>query len=130
MPTLTRQIGAAIASRRGLPAEQVQTEATQRSEALLAGLRSLPRASSASAAKFESGSDPAAPKSNGVQLAAIGDLKCSGGSCRSGGSYGTTGMYSIGGRTLCHSCAVKELGLGGLPVAVQIDILRPFLLGR
>jgi RHS repeat-associated protein len=59
---------------------------------------------------------------------ASGDLSCKGGSCQSGGSYGTTAMYCIGGRYVCQSCAVKTLGIGDLPGSQQIPILRPFLL--
>jgi hypothetical protein len=32
--------------------------------------------------------------SGGVEVAAAGDLKCMGGYCRSGGTYGTTAQYS------------------------------------
>jgi len=35
-----------------------------------------------------------------VQVAAAGDLKCQG-DCQSGGSYGTTGMFRMGGKILC-----------------------------
>jgi len=46
-----------------------------------------------------------------TRLAAAGDLSCQGfaGGCQSGGSYGATGMYYIGGRVLCMDCADKVL---------------------
>ncbi len=62
--------------------------------------------------------------------AAAGDLKCVGGVCTQGGSQGTTGMFRIGGRALCRSCAVKEIGIANEPGAEQIRILAPFLIDR
>lgn len=49
--------------------------------------------------------------------------------CQSGGSYGTTALYSINGKPLCRDCAVKILGIGGLPGPEQQDFLKPFLIG-
>lgn len=76
----------------------------------------------------QAGDGLARPYTSGNQLAAAGDLKCDGFSagCQSGGSYGTSAMYNIGGRNLCMSCAVKIKGLGGLPGVRQIMILRPY----
>jgi hypothetical protein len=54
-------------------------------------------------------------------------VSCSGPQCTQGGSYGTSGMYSVRGRTLCRDCAVKALGIQGLPAAEQTSILQAFL---
>jgi hypothetical protein len=53
-------------------------------------------------------------------------IKCDGPSCTMGGSYGTSGMYSISGRNLCRNCAVKFLGIQDLPAAEQMMILQNF----
>jgi len=52
-----------------------------------------------------------------IQLAAGGDLKCQGFSagCPNGGSRGTTGWFSVDGRRVCESCAVRMLGLQDEP---------------
>jgi hypothetical protein len=71
-----------------------------------------------------------APDSENIVPAAAGDLKCVGGDCASGGGRGSTGMYSIGGRTLCESCAVKRLGIGGQPAGEKVKDLEPFLIGK
>jgi hypothetical protein len=70
--------------------------------------------------------DPAAPDGKHVVPVAAGDLKCVGGSCASGGSWGTTGMYYIEGKTLCRSCAVKQLGMENSPADELIRTLEPF----
>ena len=57
---------------------------------------------------------------------AAGDLKCTGGSCRSGGSYGTTGAYHMGGKSLCRSCAVKKLGMENSPADELMKALEQF----
>jgi hypothetical protein len=57
-----------------------------------------------------------------VDLVASGDLKCS--ECESGGTWGTTGHYAIGGGIYCRDCAVKKLGLDGLPGKEQDKTLR------
>jgi hypothetical protein len=54
-------------------------------------------------------------------------VSCQGPTCSQGGSFGMTGMYFISGRTLCRDCAVKFLGIQGLPAAEQTAILRNFL---
>ncbi|MFM0047294.1 RHS repeat-associated core domain-containing protein [Paraburkholderia sediminicola] len=55
---------------------------------------------------------------------------CTGGSCKSGGTYGTTGMYFVQGTGyLCRDCAVKELNLGDLSGGAQAAELRPYLPG-
>ena len=70
--------------------------------------------------------DPAAPDGKHVVPVAAGDLKCVGGSCASGGSWGTTGMYYIEGKTLCRSCAVKQLGMENSPADKLIRTLKQF----
>lgn len=70
--------------------------------------------------------DPAAPNGKHAVPVAAGDLKCVGGSCASGGSWGTTGMYYIDGKTLCRSCAVKQLGMENSPADELIRTLKPF----
>ena len=52
-----------------------------------------------------------------IQLAAGGDLRCQGFSagCPNGGSRGTTGWFSVEGRRVCESCAVRMLGLQDEP---------------
>src|SRR5580700_2896483 len=42
-----------------------------------------------------------------IRIAAAGGLRCDGfsGGCQSGGTYDTTAMYSIYGRSLCMDCA-------------------------
>jgi hypothetical protein len=72
---------------------------------------------------------PAASVHTGIELAAAGDLKCGGFSsgCQSGGSQGTTGMYSVGGRTLCAACTEKMLGITDLPAKERPAIMEPFL---
>jgi hypothetical protein len=57
-------------------------------------------------------------------------LKCVGwNGCQNGGSFGYGGMYSVGGQTLCKSCAVKKLGGELLPSTEKTDLLRPYLMG-
>nr|MDA3877125.1 RHS repeat-associated core domain-containing protein [Halothiobacillus sp.] len=62
---------------------------------------------------------------------AAGDLKCQGfsGGCQNGGSFGSTGMYYIGGKLLCYSCAIKATGSTCLPAKEQLEIIGPFLQG-
>lgn len=62
-----------------------------------------------------------------IQVAAAGDIPCQG--CPSGGSYGSTGMYLIGGKVLCNDCAVKMLGITNLNPAERVPILDRYLLG-
>lgn len=62
-----------------------------------------------------------------IEIAARGDLPCQG--CSSGGSYGTTGMFSIEGKILCHECAVKAAGVESEPASVKAETLRPYILG-
>jgi hypothetical protein len=54
-------------------------------------------------------------------------ISCQGPTCSEGGSFGTTGMYIVSGRTLCRDCAVKFLGIQDLPATEQTKILRNFL---
>jgi hypothetical protein len=67
-----------------------------------------------------------------VQIAASGDLRCEGfaGGCQSGGSYGATAMYSVGGHALCMDCAVKVLGIQNEPSKEKVLTLSPYLLRR
>ena len=44
--------------------------------------------------------------------------------CQLGGSFGTSGMYEISGKKLCRGCAVKFLGIQGLPYQEQRETLR------
>lgn len=55
-----------------------------------------------------------------VHLAQAGP-RCDGfsGGCQLGGTFGTTGMYRIFGRNLCLHCAIKFLGIQGLPYEEQ-----------
>jgi hypothetical protein len=64
---------------------------------------------------------------DGFQPAAYGDLKCE--VCPSGGTYGTTGMYKVFGRTMCQDCAVKALGLDSESPAERLRVLMRHLLG-
>jgi hypothetical protein len=61
-----------------------------------------------------------------VDVAAVGDLKCQGGYCSQGGSYGTTATHQINGNNLCRSCAVKWYGLEGLSGSEQDRFLKKF----
>jgi hypothetical protein len=47
--------------------------------------------------------------------------------CHQGGTYGTTGLYSIDGLNLCQSCAIKYKKLENLGSVDQTNILRPYL---
>lgn len=60
-----------------------------------------------------------------VTPAAAGDLSCS--KCLADYASGTTGMYEVEGRVLCAKCAIKQLGLEGLPGTEQNYTLRRFL---
>jgi hypothetical protein len=74
------------------------------------------------------GADPHTPPAEPDQkIAAWGDRKCQG-ACSQGGSRGTTGMYEITNRYLCHECAIKATGSQGLPAEEQIRTLEPYLL--
>lgn len=64
---------------------------------------------------------------SGIDIAARGDLPCQG--CPSGGSYGTTGMYRVEGKILCHDCAVKAIGAENESAAEKTRALKPFLWG-
>jgi hypothetical protein len=46
--------------------------------------------------------------------------------CSMGGSFGTTGMYTIQGKRLCRSCALKILGIEELPHIEQQETLGHF----
>jgi HK97 family phage portal protein len=63
------------------------------------------------------------------QIAARGELKCQG-YCQSGGSYGTAAMYRIQGLNVCRDCAVKMMGLEGLPGSEQTKELKRYLIGK
>ena len=68
------------------------------------------------------------PDGGNIIPAAAGDLKCVGGACKSGGSWGTTGMYQIEGKNLCRSCAIKQLGIGNDPAQELMKSLERYLL--
>lgn len=53
---------------------------------------------------------------------AAGGRACEGfsGGCQSGGSYGSSALYSVLGRNLCMDCAVKTLGLENEPAATKV----------
>jgi hypothetical protein len=61
-----------------------------------------------------------------VEPVAAGDYKCQ--ACGGGRHSGMTGAYQIGGRILCHKCAVKRLGFGNEPSSDLPTILQPFSL--
>ncbi|MDR3569804.1 MAG: hypothetical protein P4L43_17410 [Syntrophobacteraceae bacterium] len=67
------------------------------------------------------------PRDGAIQLAAAGDIPCQG--CPNGGSYGSTGMYLIGGKVLCYDCAVKMLGIANMDSAQRAPIMERYLLG-
>jgi len=67
--------------------------------------------------------DVALPERDGIVPVAWGDLRCTGGYCTSGGTSGTTGMYSIGGKPTCRDCAIKILGLEKESPATQMKEL-------
>jgi hypothetical protein len=52
--------------------------------------------------------------------------RCEGPSCQNGGSFGTSGMFNVQGRKLCWDCAIKRLGLQGLPTDEQLKTIRDF----
>jgi hypothetical protein len=64
-----------------------------------------------------------------IQVAGGQPCQGFGAGCQMGGTYGTSALYSIGGRNVCRDCAVKILGIGGLSGAEQAIILAPFAIG-
>lgn len=52
--------------------------------------------------------------------------RCQGASCQNGGSFGTSGMIRIGGKTRCWDCTIKYLGIQGLPRDEQLVTIRFF----
>lgn len=46
--------------------------------------------------------------------------------CQMGGTYGTTGMFDIFGKKFCRDCAIKFLGIQGLPYEEQRETLQGF----
>jgi RHS repeat-associated protein len=77
---------------------------------------------------YQDGGNFSASSQPQLQLAA--GLTCQGfpAGCQSGGSYGTTGMYNINGRRVCMDCAIKLLGIQGLPAGEKTDTLERFLI--
>ena len=67
--------------------------------------------------------------SGNIEIA--GGLRCDGiaAGCQSGGSYGTSAMYSIDGKNLCWSCAVKSERLENESGSEQVRQLEPYLIG-
>lgn len=59
---------------------------------------------------------------------AANEPPCMGGWCQSGGSWGTSGMYKLLGKTYCPECAAKEWGITELPGAERARILEPYLM--
>jgi hypothetical protein len=67
-----------------------------------------------------------------VNVAAAGDLRCEGirggSGCSSGGTHGSSAPYSVEGRNLCETCAIRAIGAGGLPGGEKSEMLQPFLI--
>jgi hypothetical protein len=61
-----------------------------------------------------------------VDIAARGDLRCSGRDCASGGDYGATAAYRVNNTPLCLKCAVKRLGIEDEPSNEQYKTLQRF----
>jgi hypothetical protein len=63
-----------------------------------------------------------------TQIAGSGP-KCDGfdAGCHEGGNYGTNGLYSIHGKNLCESCAVKTLRIENLGAVAKTKILAPYI---
>jgi hypothetical protein len=59
-----------------------------------------------------------------MDVAAVGDLKCQGGDCNQGGTWGTTGAYYYGGKILGRDCTVKARGIEDLPGSEQDKLLE------
>ena len=56
--------------------------------------------------------DPLSGLADSFEVAASGGIKCTGGYCASGGSYGTCAIYAVDGKPVCRDCAVKLLDIG------------------
>jgi hypothetical protein len=71
---------------------------------------------------------PPAQPTPRIRIAA-GGPKCDGfdAGCHEGGNYGTTGMYSVHGKNLCESCAVKTLRIQNLGSVQKTKILEPYI---
>ncbi|MBV9978464.1 MAG: hypothetical protein JO365_00440 [Bradyrhizobium sp.] len=50
--------------------------------------------------------------------------------CESGGTYGTGGMFRMGGRILCEPCAIRFAGVGGCSRREIMSTLKPFRIGQ
>lgn len=61
-----------------------------------------------------------------VRVAAA--ARCSGFSsgCQNGGSFGSSGMIKIGQKMYCWDCAIKFLGIQGLPYEEQMETIQNF----
>ena len=71
---------------------------------------------------------PDASTESGGNRQDVAATRCDGlsGGCQTGGSYGTSGMFIIGGKRLCWDCAVRYLGIQDLPHEEQLNTLRLF----
>jgi hypothetical protein len=74
------------------------------------------------------GPTPAAQPTLPTQIAA-GGPRCDGypAGCHDGGSYGTSGLYSVKNRNLCESCAVRALRIQDLGSVEKTKILEPYI---
>ena len=58
-------------------------------------------------------------------------LRCDGavsGGCTRGGSFGSSAMYGMDGKSLCYSCIVKYLEISELPAKIKANILKRYIL--
>ena len=46
--------------------------------------------------------------------------------CRNGGTFGSSGQFTIDGKKLCWDCAIKYLGIQDLSPSQKVIILRLF----
>jgi len=52
--------------------------------------------------------------------------RCQGFSCQNGGSFGTSGMFTIGNKKLCWDCTIKYLGIQDLSRDEQLKTIGDF----
>jgi hypothetical protein len=46
--------------------------------------------------------------------------------CQNGGTFGSSGMITIGNKRLCWDCAIRFLGIQGLPYEEQMQTIQLF----
>ncbi|MBI3198348.1 MAG: hypothetical protein HYZ40_12755 [Rhodospirillales bacterium] len=109
----------------GPAAVKVRADARDRLESFETIEGRVPKGDDLDALVSRSVDGPALDKEN-IVPAAAGDLKCVGGACKSGGSWGTTGMYQLEGKTLCRSCAIKQLDIENDPAEEIMKTLERF----